>query len=212
LGRANAAVFVAGKVTIASSGLNQRVVRLCFGSWGLGINGASNKRAQQLAVVESGGGEMLSYNFTSDLSKQFKRVRALGLCSHLEAQEDALLRWFQASASDHAIIIRIADDTNMWIQSRKPDTKNMLGQAQGQEGQIAQTDVSSVKKTAQVLGLIERVALRRTHQGQPFMMDIVQVHSPNQVLPQANAYTILSRMQKWCSLSSAGSSSFFGGG
>ena len=48
-------------------------------------------------------------------------------------------------------------------------------------------------KVQSLLGMIWTIALQRPNKG----LDIVRVHSPSQVLPKANASTMLSRMRRW---------------
>ena len=95
----------------------------------------------------------------------------------------------------------IHDDTSVWLAQEKNELK-----ADKPEG--AHEDDSKKKagrkKTQSLLGLLQRVFLRRTgDDGQPFG-ETVELHAPAQLLPKANAYTVRDRLLKWAVYSSSG--------
>ncbi len=120
--------------------------------------------------------------------RQNKRFRALGVLSHVQAQRAQLDRFLQCGFR-HLILVRVADDTNIWIQG----TNNSKEDA---------SKLTKAKKMVSVLGMCQSMAARPSGQAP---LKFVSIHAPSQVLPQANAYTIRHRLQKWSVLSSAGS-------
>jgi len=99
----------------------------------------------------------------------------------------------------------VADDTNIWVNNAgvayKKDALGVMQKAVG-KGQA---------KVQALLGMIWTVALDRVDQS--VGIDLVRMHSPSQVLPKANAATILSRMRRWGIYTSAdpGSADAYGG-
>ena len=75
---------------------------------------------------------------------------------------------------------------------------------------MQQCETKGQAKVQSLLGMIWTIALQRVGQNG---LDIVRMHSPSQVLPKANAATLLSRMRRWGMYSSAepGSAEAFGG-
>lgn len=120
--------------------------------------------------------------------RQAKRFRAIGVLSHVQAQRAELSNFLQ-SGMRHLILVRVADDTNIWIQG----TNNSEEDA---------SKKTKAKKMVSVLGMCQSLAARRSDH---VPLQFVTIHAPSQVLPQANAFTIRHRLQKWSVLSSAGS-------
>eukprot|EP00435_Cladocopium_sp_Y103_P050187 s1190_g15.t1 len=103
-------------------------------------------------------------------------------------------------------VVVVADDTNIWVNNAgvdyKKDAMGVLQKGVSNKGQA---------KVQALLGMIWTVALDRVDQ--TVGVDLVRMHSPSQVLPKANAATILSRMRRWGIYTSAdsGSADAFGG-
>ena len=106
---------------------------------------------------------------------------------------------------EHLVYVRIADDTNIWAQGQNRKGESNF-QTEGKTMGRSQKGTGA-KKVVQVLGIVQRLALRMP--GQEYC--VCQVHAPSQVLPQANAYTIRNRIHEWSVLSAAGCSPHMGG-
>ena len=82
----------------------------------------------------------------------------------------------------------MADDTNIWVNNAsvtyKKTSEGIMKPVEAKNGQ---------GKIQSLLGMLWSVALHRQDQE----LDIVRIHSPSQVLPKANASTMLDRMRRW---------------
>ena len=103
----------------------------------------------------------------------------------------------------------IADDTTIWANNAHPSVKAFKRELEPQEQRKDLAD-RGAKKTITVLGQIQRLSLRRANEPGG-IGDTVQVHSPAQVVPKSNAFTILARLRQWGLYTSAGTCAWFGG-
>lgn len=95
-------------------------------------------------------------------------MKNIGVVSHVNAQRENLLRLVEQSGLQgvsHAIVTRIADDTNIWVEA----TRNAK--------QDQQKGKSGGKKVTSVLGLCEGLTLRSTSG-----LCTVELTAPAQVL------------------------------
>ena len=128
--------------------------------------------------------------------------------SHVEAQYAGLVSLLQSGCVKHIAGIRIVDDTNAWVAPQQQATIEAAFHPEdlvddGSDPHLCQAKKTSSnsgkqgkRKVCQVLGLIERLVIRKDRD-----LDIVQLHAPAQVLPKANAGTLLHRVGKWSMLS-----------
>ena len=123
-------------------------------------------------------------------------MKGIAVVSHTQAQQKQL-REFLRKELKHMILVRVADDTNVWVQGT-------LGEKESS---------AKAKRVASALGVCQRVAIREvlSVQGGRSLLKEASINVPYQVLPQANAATIRDRLQKWSQLSSAGCSVHLGG-
>ena len=84
----------------------------------------------------------------------------------------------QEAASGHAILTRIADDTNLWLAPPQPDNVIVEGlPAKKHQGK-------SKQKCHQLMAFLQRLSIRSSASD---TLQTVQIHTPAQVLPKARA-------------------------
>ena len=142
-----------------------------------------------------------------------QRIKARGVVSHFLAQRRALCHWICSQKPLHAVVVRVYDDTNIWIA---PCQAHSLTELDGddepgpQHDQHAQASTAvgrlGKRKVTPLMGLVQRIFLTSSDG-----RSVAQVHTPAQVLPKANTQTIYSRLQRWAVLSCHGQSEHMGG-
>ena len=112
---------------------------------------------------------------------------------------------FSHSRSEFASEVTVIhDDTSIILAQEKSESLFT------QSGEVSKelSKKGSAKKQS-LLGVIQRVAVRRTTASSGKPCQTVQVHVPAQVLPKANAATVRDRLLTWSVYSSSGCSSVF---
>lgn len=149
-------------------------------------------------------GQADCFQYKSDGGRTLWRIKQAGLLSHVDAQKKKLGD-FVSGRLEHGIVVRIADDANLWVspEPRKktegdaklnaaffpladgvPDPHNTVGKL-------------GKKKVCPVLGMIQRFLVRRTGQCRP---ESISIHAPAQVLPKAAQQLIVSSFHNGCKL------------
>jgi len=141
-------------------------------------------------------GHLQAYECDVHADRQVRRMKGIAVVSHTQAQKNQL-REFLSKDLKHVVLVRVADDTNVWIQGTLGEEKSK----------------AKAKRVASALGVCQRIAVREVlnvQDGRTLCKE-ASINVPYQVLPQANAATIRDRLQKWSLLSSAGCSVHLGG-
>ena len=100
----------------------------------------------------------------------------------------------------------VSDDTNVWINN--PSQKRNIDASSGVVNGV--TQVKGMKRVQSLLGMLQNLILRRKSE-EDGCGTSAQIHAPCQLLPRANAWTILSRLRRWSLFSSVGCAPQFGG-
>ena len=99
----------------------------------------------------------------------------------------------------------MSDDTNVWVNNaskKRAAEGNVMGDTP------AASSVKGMKRVQSLLGMLQQVILRNSDAG---IGQVLQVHSPCQLLPRANSWTILCRLRRWGLFTSQGCPEQFGG-
>ena len=102
----------------------------------------------------------------------------------------------------------VSDDTNVWVNN--PSKKRAISET-GYASASVKT-VKGIKRVQTLLGILQTLVIRRSSSGSDGAASIAHVHAPCQLLPRANAWTILSRLRRWSLYSAVGCAEHFGGG
>ena len=136
-----------------------------------------------------------------------QRIKELGCTSHFLAQRRQLLAFLGKEMPKHAAVVRVFDDTNVWLAPDGRAANGDLGEAGAQqerarngngngnsenENDNGERELKSgsgkqgKRKVSTLMGLIQRVFIRRqgAEEGKA-PLDLAQVHVPSQILPKA---------------------------
>ena len=135
-----------------------------------------------------------------------QRIKEQGCISHFLAQWQALLAWLGGRELQHAIAVRIFDDTNVWVAPQKnlavahsqdadgaedddsPDESDPreLRDAAGELPATSDVGRQGKRKVSPLLGIVQRVFVRTpAADGAAGKLESAQIHVPSQVLPKA---------------------------
>ena len=123
-------------------------------------------------------------------------MKELGVVSHFVAQRDKLVSWLGGAGEGqrlrHAVVVRVFDDTNVWVAPCKRALPNVQAEAEAAGEQPAEEAENRGKKTAgklgkrkvsPLLGIVQKIFVRGPDSESP--MDFARVHAPSHVLPKA---------------------------
>lgn len=153
---------------------------------------------------------MEAFDYESQMHQSLGRQKAIGILSHLTAQRHSILSHMQENQNQskpkHAVIVVIADDTNVWVSSTTVSRKV------DETGTETLRKKHGMKKMQSLLGMLQYVFLRRPGLKEAAGPGVVlQLHSPSQLLPRANFATLRHRMCRWSVLCSEGCAEQYGG-
>ena len=161
----------------------------------------SNCLRQQYGHFKSGDGTIVGYQGSQRIDSNLQRLKARGVVSHFLSQRAQLVNWLLGCGGgqplQHAIVVRIFDDTNVWVsperktfsepeedvpggveehEQRQDDEENEQGQKKGSGKQ-------GKRKVSQLLGIVQKIFARK----QDSSVDFARIHTPSQVLPKAGS-------------------------
>ena len=124
------------------------------------------------------------YKSASKTSTPITRAKTFVASCHMCAQDYELPRWLgqKQGLPAHAIVTRIVDDTNVWVEpSLREDDNESDGEGDDREGVTKPKQKKLKAKVAPIMGFIQRICARFPGKDAP---ECVQVHVPSQVLPK----------------------------
>ena len=191
-----------------------------------------------MGFFEEENGSASCFQLLRRAQHSLQNIKERGVVSHFQAQRRELISWLsdrsnRSRGPRHAVIIRIYDDTNVWVHPQKRRCGLAPGEGEQEEGagegevedaveaeaagpasaqQQSAVGRAGKRKVCPLLGLVQRIFVRLPAvEGEPARMDVAQVHVPAQVLPKANTQTIYTRLQRWAALSCSAQSEQMGG-
>ena len=170
----------------------------------------SNEPRQDFGHFQTAGGHTLGFQCYHRGDSQLQRIKEQGVTSHFLAQRRKLVSWLSGRQLQHAIVVRIFDDTNVWVAPHKrvvpesgPDAaphdgpQNSEGSDEDAQGPCKQRRKGTCgrqgkRKVCPLLGIIQRIFARTlpneaAGHGQS-RLKAVQV--PSQVLPKAGCWNV----------------------
>ena len=184
-----------------------------------------------MGFFEEEDGNAACFQLLRQAERNLEAIKERGVVSHFIAQRKALLSWLVARTPRHAVIVRIFDDTNVWVHPQKHvsgDGGDEHEKEHDEATQAAQDASEAVpgskekltvgragkRKVSPLLGMIQRIFLRLppSLSAERQRIDMAQIHVPAQVLPKANTQKLYSRLQRWSVLSLEKQSPQMGGG
>ena len=97
----------------------------------------------------------------------------------MHAQRSQLVQWLERRDGAHAIVVKILDDTNVWVD---PSLKKESPTCAEQDDAGDNRCVKKRSKVAPMLGMIQRVSVREKGAQ---CAETIQLHAPSQILPKA---------------------------
>ena len=168
---------------------------------------------QDFGHFETSDGVTTGFQSHHRCDSQMQRIKEQGVVSHFLAQRRSLLSWLGDREPQHGLVVRIFDDTNVWVAPQKKRVSSTDAEARedGQADSDHETapapglDISSAgdnsqkpkvgpdvarlgkRKVSPLLGMIQRIFIRRKpREGVADLLESAQVHVPSQVLPKAS--------------------------
>ncbi|CAE7874586.1 unnamed protein product, partial [Symbiodinium necroappetens] len=161
----------------------------------------------------NGKGDITGYAATTRKDGALSRYKAVGLLSHLVAQKQGFMQWLRGLKPVHCIFVRIFDDTNVYVTPEAGPAKGADVDLEGadlteerEEDEQEQQPVLGCKrgrtgrrKVQPLLGMLQWAVARRSDRQRAAAdaVESVQLFAPSQVMPKANAATLLDRIGKW---------------
>ena len=148
---------------------------------------------QDFGHFEAENGQTLGYQSTHRGDSQLQRIKERAVVSHFLAQRKALLDWLSRPSLRHAVVVRIYDDTNVWIAPQKRTQQaetddHAGGDAAGDDAGAKKRNVGRLgkRKVTPLMGMIQRVFMRSPgDDGLSDRLEYAQIHAPAQLLPKA---------------------------
>ena len=131
---------------------------------------------QTYSYFNQADGTVAGFQSYGRSDSQLKRYKQVGAVSHVEAQYAGLVSLLQSGCVKHIAGIRIVDDTNAWVAPQQQATIEAAFHPEdlvddGSDPHLCQAKKTSSnsgkqgkRKVCQVLGLIERLVIRKARQ------------------------------------------------
>lgn len=103
------------KFTKANMDEKTNLVRSVFGQWQQKSASAGICKSQNKLLFRNSAGEISCLDFTADARRSIGRQKAIGLWSHVSAQQNALLEWLTRSPARCAVATRLQTNTFLGV-------------------------------------------------------------------------------------------------
>lgn len=192
----------------------QDISRIVFGPFGRGQNSAAARKVQEYYQFFDHDGNISGYAGTTRKDSGLARYKQIGILSHFLAQKQSFMQWLRDMKPIHCIFVRVFDDTNIWVTpetgpAKLEDVDEDLSQADRQEVVEENEEEEGLfcskkgragrRKVQALLGMLQWAVARRSESRRAATdaVEAVQLLAPSQVMPKANAATLLDRIGKW---------------
>lgn len=143
---------------------------------------------ESFSFIEKPNGDLSWYKTSVKTGNRLSRAKGFVVGCHLRSQTQRISNWLSNNEQfpSHAVVTRITDDTNVWVDPRDSsaadsgDSDEDTGPAEGDNKRCRTRKAKT--KVSPVLGFIQRICSRFPEEN---LVQSVQVHVPTQVLPKA---------------------------
>ncbi|CAE7224835.1 unnamed protein product, partial [Symbiodinium sp. CCMP2456] len=170
-GRAAKQVKEASKLQQFANSVEQDVCRITFSLLAHGKNSA----AQNYSHFQTADGDIAGYQGYQRVDSNLQRMKELGVVSHFVAQRDKLVSWLAGAGAGqglrHAVVVRVFDDTNVWVAPSHRALPNVQAEAEAAGEHPAEEALpenrgkktagkQGKRKVSPLLGIIQKIFVR----------------------------------------------------